>query len=179
MKKILDLTFTFFRVGCVMFGGGYVMLPLLQREVVEKRGWVSEEELLDCFAISQCTPGVIAVNTATFVGYKRASFVGGFFATIGVVLPSLIIISILAGILQQVSHYAAVINAFAGVRAVVAALVLSALWKLYRTGVKGAFGNGLCVAALILAVIGISPVWIVVGAIVIGVVMELARRKKA
>ena len=177
MKQLLELTWTFIRIGCMMFGGGYVMLPLLQREVVEKKGWITQEELLDCFAISQCTPGVIAVNTATFVGYQRKGVAGGFVATFGVVLPSLTIICILAGILQQASHIPAVVNAFAGIRAAVAALVVATLWKLYRTGVRGAFANGIFLAALALAILGINPVWVVLGAVVLGVILEWGRKR--
>ena len=178
MKALLELTWTFIRIGCMMFGGGYVMLPLLQREVVEKKGWVSQEELLDCFAISQCTPGVIAVNAATFVGYQRKGVAGSLFATVGVILPALVIISVLAGVLQQVSHYPAVIHAFAGIRVAVAALVTVTLWKLYRKSVKGAFGNGLCAAALILTVLGINPVWLALGAALLGI-LTAVRRKRA
>ena len=178
MKALLELTWTFIRIGCMMFGGGYVMLPLLQREVVEKKGWVSQEELLDCFAISQCTPGVIAVNAATFVGYRRKGVVGSIFATVGVIVPALLIICVLAGVLQQVSHYPAVINAFAGIRVAVAALVSATLWKLYRKSVKGAFGNGLFAAALILTVLGINPVWVALGAVLLGI-LSTVRRKRA
>ena len=177
MKMLLELTWTFARIGCMMFGGGYVMLPLLQREVVEKKNWVSQEDLLDCFAISQCTPGVIAVNAATFVGYQRKGVWGSLFATVGVITPALIMICILAGVLQQVSHYPAVIHAFAGIRVAVAALVCATLWKLYRKSVKGAFGNGLFAAALILTVLGVNPVWLALGAAVLGVLSAVRRKR--
>ena len=106
MKKLLTLFLTFAKVGVMTFGGGYAMLPILQREVVEKKGWATEEELADYFAIGQCTPGVIAVNTATFVGQKLAGVAGGIVATLGVVFPSLVIISILAGLITNFSHLA-------------------------------------------------------------------------
>ena len=99
MKELFDLFWTFARIGVVTFGGGYAMLPILQREVVETKGWATEEELMDYFAIGQCTPGVIAVNTATFVGQKNKGIFGGIVATLGVVFPSLVIISILAGVI--------------------------------------------------------------------------------
>ena len=177
MKALLELTWTFIRIGCMMFGGGYVMLPLLQREVVEKKGWVSQEELLDCFAISQCTPGVIAVNAATYVGYHRKGALGSIFATAGVVIPALVIICVLAGMLGQVAHYPVVVNAFAGIRVAVAALVTATLWKLYRKSVKGAFGNGLFAAALILTVLGINPVWVVLAAVLLGVLSAVRRSR--
>ena len=94
MKELFDLFFTFARIGGLTFGGGYAMLPMLQREVVEKRNWATEEEIMDYYAIGQCTPGIIAVNTATFVGYKTKGLLGGILATLGVVFPSLVIISI-------------------------------------------------------------------------------------
>ena len=175
----MDLIAAFFRIGCMAFGGGYVMLPLLQREIVEKRGWITQEELLDCFAIGQCTPGIIAVNAATFVGYRRAGVAGGAFATLGIVLPSLLIIGVLSGVLQAVAAYPVVIHAFAGIRAAVAALVLAAVISLYRKGVKGAAGNAACVGALALAVLGVSPVWIVLAAVALGIVPELIRGRRA
>lgn len=174
---MLELFWAFFRIGCMMFGGGYVMLPLLQREVVEKRGWVTQEALLDCFALSQCTPGAIAVNAATYVGYQRRGVWGGVVATFGVVLPSLLIICALAGILQRFDAYPAVVNAFAGVRVGVAALVACAVWKLYRQGVHGAGKNAICVGAFVLAILGISPVFVTLGALVFGVVLSRMRKQ--
>ena len=97
MKELWSMFFAFARIGGLTFGGGYAMLPMLQREVVEKRGWATEEELMDYYAIGQCTPGVIAVNTATFIGQKYRGDLGGIVCTLGVVFPSLIIISLLAG----------------------------------------------------------------------------------
>ena len=110
MNKLLDLFLTFARIGGLTFGGGYAMLPMLQKEVVEKRGWASEEELMDYYAIGQCTPGIIAVNTATFVGQKTAGIAGGIIATLGVVFPSLIIITIIAAFIQNFSDLAIVQN---------------------------------------------------------------------
>ena len=100
IKELFALVVSFFKIGIMTFGGGYAMLPMLQRELVENRKWVTEEEILNYFAIGQCTPGVIAVNTATFVGYKRCKIPGAIFATIGVVLPSMIIITIIAAVLS-------------------------------------------------------------------------------
>ena len=108
MKKLWQLFYTFAIVGVTTFGGGYAMLPALQREVVEKRGWASEEELMDWYAIGQCTPGVIAVNTATFAGQKQAGALGGVFATLGVVFPSLVIITIIAAFIQGFADIPAV-----------------------------------------------------------------------
>ena len=121
---------TFAKVGVMTFGGGYAMLPILQREVVENKAWAVEEELVDYFAIGQCTPGVIAVNTATFIGQKQAGILGGIIATIGVVFPSLIIISLLAGVIEAFSHLNWVQHAFGGIRICVCILILNAVVKL-------------------------------------------------
>ncbi len=170
MRKFWELFVSFFKIGLFTFGGGYAMLPMLQREVVEHHGWVTEDEVLDYYAIGQCTPGVIAVNTATFVGAKIAGVLGGAVATLAVVLPSLIIITIISTVLKNFASYEVVQNAFWGIRVAVAALVVVSVCKLYRKGVKGAFGNGIFVASLLLvAVVDISPVWVVLAAGVAGV----------
>ncbi|MBR5267671.1 MAG: chromate transporter [Lachnospiraceae bacterium] len=135
MNKYLDLFLTFARIGGLTFGGGYAMLPMLQKEVVEKRGWATEEELMDYYALGQCTPGIIAVNTATFVGQNTAGNVGGIIATLGVVFPSLIIISIIAMFLQNFADLAVVQNAFAGIRVCVCVLVFNAVMKLWKKAV--------------------------------------------
>ncbi len=135
MKELLDLFLTFARIGGLTFGGGYAMLPMLQKEVVEKRKWVTEEEIMDYYAIGQCTPGIIAVNTATFVGHKVRGDVGGIAATLGVVAPSLVIISIIAAFIQNFAHLALVQNAFAGVRVCVCVLIFNAVVKLWKKAV--------------------------------------------
>ena len=135
MNKYLDLFFTFARIGGLTFGGGYAMLPMLQKEVVEKRGWATEEELMDYYALGQCTPGIIAVNTATFVGQNTAGNLGGIVATLGVVFPSLIIITLIAMFLQNFADLAVVQNAFAGIRVCVCVLVFNAVMKLWKKAV--------------------------------------------
>ena len=110
-----QLFVSFARVGVLTFGGGYAMIPMLEREIVDRRGWATSEELMDYYAVGQCTPGVIAVNTATFIGYKTAGNLGGIVATLGVVFPSLLIISVIAGIIQNFSDIPAVKSAFAGI----------------------------------------------------------------
>lgn len=135
MNKYLDLFLTFARIGGLTFGGGYAMLPMLQKEVVEKRGWATEEELMDYYALGQCTPGIIAVNTATFVGQNTAGNLGGIIATLGVVFPSLIIITLIAMFLQNFADLAVVQNAFAGIRVCVCVLVFNAVVKLWKKAV--------------------------------------------
>ena len=135
MKELLDMFFTFARIGGLTFGGGYAMLPMLQEEVVEKRGWATEDELMDYYAVGQCTPGVIAVNTATFIGYKQKGIPGSIFATAGVISPSILIIGIIAAFIRNFAELAAVKNAFAGIRVCVCVLIFNAVTKLYKKAV--------------------------------------------
>lgn len=135
MKELIDLFIAFARVGVLTFGGGYAMLPILQREIVEKNNWATDEELMDYYAIGQCTPGVIAVNTATFIGQKNKGIVGGIVATLGVIIPSLIIITAIAAFISNFSDLAVVKNAFAGVRVCVCVLIFNAIVKLWKSSV--------------------------------------------
>ena len=135
MKELWKMFWAFARIGGLTFGGGYAMLPMLQKEVVEKHGWATEEELMDYYAIGQCTPGVIAVNTATFVGQKARGLAGAIFATLGVVFPSVVIITLIAAFLSNFAHLAVVQNAFAGVRVCVCVLIFNAVIKLWKKSV--------------------------------------------
>lgn len=169
MSILWNLFASFFKIGLFTFGGGYAMLPMLQREIVDKHHWVTEEDVLDYYAIAQCTPGVIAVNTATFVGTQLRGALGGAVATFAVVLPSLIIITIISTILQSFSSYEIVQHAFAGIRVAVAALVVVSVIKLYQKGVKDALGNGIFAASLLLLFLfDVSPVWIVAAVLLLG-----------
>lgn len=136
MKTLLELYWAFFKIGGLTFGGGLTMLPMLERELIEKRHWVEEEELLDCYAIGQCTPGIIAVNTATFVGYKKAGIAGGIFATLGMVSPSILIISIVAMFLKEFMNNKWFIHAMMGVRGVVCALLMNTVINLSKKSLK-------------------------------------------
>lgn len=133
---LADLFLTFAKVGVMTFGGGYAMLPILQREVVENKKWASEDDLSDYFAVAQCTPGVIAVNTATFVGYKQMGILGGVVATLGVVFPSIIIITLIAAFLSNFADIPAVQHALNGVNAAVVALIASSVIKLGKSTLK-------------------------------------------
>ena len=135
MNLLVDLFLTFARIGVCTFGGGYAMLPILQRELVEDKKWATETELADYYAVGQCTPGIIAVNTATFVGRSQAGIAGGVIATLGLVFPSLVIIMVIAAFLQNFMHLEFVIHAFNGVRAGVVALILSSVIKLFKNAV--------------------------------------------
>ena len=136
MRILLDLFMTFAKVGVMTFGGGYAMLPILQREVVEKKGWATEDQLADYYAVGQCSPGVIAVNTATFVGSSQAGYIGGIIATLGVVFPSVVIITTIAAFLSNFMDLAVIGHAFNGVRAGVTALILTSVIKLFKGAVK-------------------------------------------
>lgn len=180
MKILLEMFLTFAKVGVMTFGGGYAMLPILQREVVDNKGWATEEELIDYFAIGQCTPGVIAVNTATFIGQKYKGFWGAIFATLGVVFPSLIIISLLAGVIEAFSHLVWVQNAFGGIRVCVCVLIANAVVKLYKKAVVDVptFIIFLLIAAGSIF-LPLSPVIFVVIAAVAGIVLKAMGGKKA
>ncbi len=172
MGELLSLFRTFFSIGALTFGGGYAMLPMLQREVVEKHGWATEEELLNYFAIGQCTPGIIAVNTATFVGYRRRGVPGGIAATAGVVAPSLVIITLIALLLENFMDIAWVQHAFAGVRVAVSALIVASVVKMGKKSVRNAPQAALALAAFVLvAVLGTSPVWVVLGCVLLSLIL--------
>ena len=180
LNPYLDLFLTFARIGGCTFGGGYAMLPILQREVVENRRWATEDELMDYYAIGQCTPGVIAVNTATFIGYKTHGTLGGIAATAGVISPSLVIISIIAAFIQQFAHLAVVQHAFAGIRIAVCALVLQSVWKMAKKGVVDAPTAAILLITFIaVAFFGVSPVVMVVIAAAAGILIGMIRRKRA
>ena len=180
MNSYLDLYLTFARIGVCTFGGGYAMLPILQREVVENRHWATEDELMDYYAIGQCTLGVIAVNTSTFIGYKTHGILGGIAATAGMITPSLIIITIIAAFIQQFAHLAVVQHAFAGIRIAVCALVLQSVWKMAKKGVVDVPTSViLLVTFAAVAFFGVSPVVMVVIAAAAGIIIGMIRRKRA
>lgn len=179
MKVLLEMFLAFAKVGVMTFGGGYAMLPILQREIVDNKGWATEEELMDYFAIGQCTPGVIAVNTATFIGQKYKGTPGAIFATLGVVFPSLVIISLLAGVIEAFSHLVWVQNAFGGIRVCVCVLITNAVVKLFK---KAVVDIPTLIIFLIVAVgsvlLDVSPVIFVVLAAVAGITLKAMGGKK-
>ena len=175
MPLLLDLFCAFFRIGLFTFGGGYAMLPLLQREIVEKKKWATEEEILDYFAVGQCTPGIIAVNTATFVGFKEKKLSGAIFATLGIVSPSLVIITVIAALLSNFARIAAVQNAFAGIRVAVCVLILNSIVKLWKKSVVDKLTFAVFLAVFIGSVLlsHVSPVVFIVAAAVLGIVVRV------
>ncbi len=176
--ELWELFWTFAKMGAMTFGGGMAMLPILQREVVDDKHWATEEELTDYYAIGQCTPGIIAVNTATFIGQKYGGTAGGVIATLGVVFPSLIIISILAGLISNFSELAWVKNAFAGIQVCVCVLIFNAVVKLLKKSVVDKRTAAIFLLVLAGGVfLKLSPVWFVVGAAAVGVILKSLEAK--
>ena len=192
MNILIDLFLTFARIGVCTFGGGYAMLPILQRELVENKKWATETELADYYAVGQCTPGIIAVNTATFVGRSQAGIAGGVIATLGLVFPSLVIIMVIAAFLQNFMHLEFVVHAFNGIRAGVVALILSSVIKLFKNSIIDWPTRIIYAVVLVMAAAGtfctmpdgtlgtvlgfiLSPVFLVVAAGVAGLCVRAAK----
>ncbi len=179
MKELIELFFTFAKIGSFTFGGGLAMLPIIQREIVENKKWATDDEIVDYFAIGQCTPGIIAVNTSTFIGYKRKGVLGAIFATAGMIFPSLIIITVLALFINNFAELEIVKHAFAGIRAVVAALVIVAVIKMWKSSIKDYIGIIIFAVTFILSVIfNMSSVLIIILAIVAGIIISSAKKEK-
>lgn len=178
-KKCLTLFLTFLRIGAFTFGGGYAMIPLIQRETVEKHKWISDDDILEIIAIAESTPGPIAINSATFVGYKVSGFWGSFCATFGVVLPSYIIISIISLLLQQFSDIQAVKYAFFGIRAGVLALILKSLWTMFRKINKAVIPYVVMATSFIIAAFtDINVLFIIAGSAIVGIVASIITERK-
>ena len=159
-------------MGAITFGGGYAMLPVLQREVVENKHWATDEELMDYYAVGQCTPGVIAVNTATFVGNKLSGTLGGIVATAGVIFPSLVIITVIAAILTEFADIQAVKSAFAAIRVCVCVLIFNSVVKLWKKAVIDKASLIMCLAVFVLSVfLDISPIFYVIVCAAAGIVL--------
>lgn len=174
-----DLYITFFRIGILTFGGGLTMLPLLKYELVESKKWITEEKLLNCYAIGQCTPGIIAVNTATYVGYLKKGVFGGIIATLGMVSPSVLIITIVATFLQNFMEYAIIQHALMGIRGAVCALMLNTVVSLAKKSLTSYINVVICAVALILALFTEIPtILLIILAGVSGVIVDKVRGGK-
>lgn len=171
MKELLKLFFVFARIGGFTFGGGYAMLPMIQKEIVENNKWATDEEIMNYYAVGQCTPGVIAVNVATFIGYKLKGLWGAAFATLGVISPSVVIITIIAAFISNFTHISAVQHALAGINVIVSVLVLNAVINLWKKGIKNIFGIVLFALAFGVSVfLDISPLYIIVISVLCGII---------
>lgn len=180
MNIYFQLFTAFAKVGVLTFGGGYAMLPILEREVVESKGWATEEELADYYAIGQCTPGIIAVNTATFIGKKTAGTLGGIIATLGVVFPSLVIILLIAGIIQNFADLPVVKSAFAGIRVCVCVLILNSVIKLFKSSVKDWPAALIFLAVVSVSLIfDVSPVLFVIMSAFAGILIKVIKGGEA
>lgn len=178
MKTLIEMFLIFARIGGFTFGGGYAMLPMLQREVVENKKWATQEELMDYYAIGQCTPGIIAVNVATFVGYKKKGFFGAVFSTLGVITPSVIIVGIIAMFVSNFQDLTVVQYAFSGIRAAVVALIASSVIKLFKKSVIDGVTGLIFIAITLLSFFtDISPIIFIVISGVIGLCYKLIRAK--
>ena len=179
MNKSLDLFLTFMKIGAFTFGGGYAMIPLIQKEVCENKKWLNEKDISDIVAISESTPGPIAINAATFVGYKTSGFLGACIATLGVVLPSFLIISLISLVLTQFQDIRAVQYAFMGIRAAVLALILKALWMMFRTTKKKVISYIIMGLSLVLtAFMKTDAVFVIIGCGLFGLLWSFLNRKE-
>ena len=179
IKMFFQLYFVFAKVGSVTFGGGLAMMPMLQKELGEKRGWITDDDLIDYYAIGQSTPGIVAVNVATFVGFKQAGVLGGIFATLGIVTPSLVIIMILASLISTIEEYPLVQKALKGVNVAVAALLSKVAYDFSKKILKNIFA--LFIALLSFFLVGILKVqsfYIILGAIALGSVIHFYLNRK-
>ena len=173
LKKLLQLYWSFFKIGGLTFGGGLSMLPMLERELVQKRKWVTEEEILDCYAIGQCTPGIIAVNTATFVGYKKEKILGGIFATLGMISPSIIVISLVAAFFEMFLSNKWFAHALMGVRSVVCAMLINTVINLGKKSLKSVYSWIICIVILALGFFTKIPtVVLVLMAAAVGIIVN-------
>ena len=179
MKELWQLFAAFARIGGFTFGGGYAMLPMLQKEVVEKYKWVTEDEVLDYYAIGQCTPGIIMVNTATFIGYKQKGIPGAVAATIGAVFPSVCIVMFIAAVLNNFAELPVVQHAFAGIRVVVSVLIINAVAGLRKKSIVDKLCVLIAIAAFVVSAFAdVSPVVVVIAAAVLGIAISCGREAK-
>lgn len=173
IKNLFQLYWSFFKIGGLTFGGGLSMLPMLERELVQKRKWVTEEEILDCYAIGQCTPGIIAVNTATFVGYKKEKILGGIFATLGMISPSIIVISLVAAFFEMFLSNKWFAHALMGVRSVVCAMLINTVINLGKKSLKSVYSWIICIVILALGFFTKIPtVVLVLMAATVGIIVN-------
>ena len=183
MNEYLDLYTTFVKIGCVTFGGGYAMLPILERELVDKRHWTTMDDLRDYFSIGQCTPGIIALNVSTFIGEKKKGVPGALLATTGFLTGPIIIILIIATFLTNFADQPIVQHAFAGIRVCVCVLIVQAVLRLWKKSVVDGFTLFLYLAIFVLnAFSGVMPVRVPAAVLVIiagvtGVLVSLNNRK--
>jgi len=174
----LKLLLSFAYIGAFTFGGGYSMLPMFQRELIDKNKWLTLEELTDIFSISQCLPGIIAANTAIFVGYKQKGILGGIVSALGVALPSIIVILVIASFLTNFVDIPIVQKAFTGLRVCVSVLIINAVLKLRKNSIVDLTAAAIFLAVFLLAVFKLLPVAVLVAAAgVFGIAISVLRKR--
>ena len=180
IKNLFNLYFSFAKIGTFTIGGGLAMMPMMQAELIEKRKWITDEELIDYYAVGQSTPGLVAVNVATFVGYKQMGIIGGIFATLGMVTPSLVIIMILAGLINSINDFPIIQKALKGINVAVAALLTSTIINFMKKTIRK-FTNAIfmLISFLLVFVLKLPSFWIILFALLIGVVLTYKEKKKA
>ena len=180
LKRFLDLYFTFVKIGTFTIGGGLAMMPMMQKELIEKKHWMTEEDLIDYYAVGQSTPGMIAVNVATFVGYNQLGILGGIVATLGMVSPSIIIITILAGLINSIDEYPMVQKALRGINVAVAALFTSVIVKFAKKTIKKPLHVlFMLISFALVYFFKVQSFWIILTAILCGVVITFVNIRKA
>lgn len=180
LLSFLDLYLTFLKIGSFTIGGGLAMMPMMQKELIQKRHWITDEELLDYYAVGQSTPGIVAVNVSTFVGYKQFGILGGIVATLGMVSTSIIIILILAGLINSIDEYVYVQKALAGINVAVAALLTSVIINFAKKTIKKVINAVYMIIAFVLIYfLKVHSVWIILAALIIGALLSIYRIKKS
>ena len=179
IKNLFNLYFSFAKIGTFTIGGGLAMMPMMQSELIQKRKWITDEELIDYYAVGQSTPGIVAVNVATFVGYKQMGIIGGIFATLGMVTPSLVIIMILASLINSINDFPIIQKALKGINVAVAALLTSTIINFMKKTIKK-FSNAIfmMISFLLVFVFKLPSFWIILFALLIGVVLTYKEKKK-
>ena len=179
MKNILNIFWTFFKIGAFTFGGGFVMIPLIEREIVENKKWISQSDMIDIIAISQSFPGAVAINSAIFIGKRMGRFAGVAAATLGIVLPSFLIITIVATIFSYLWELEYVVAAFKGINSAIIALLATVALRFAKASIKDKFSPFLVVAALLLLFWAkIHPIYIILFGIFVGIIFYLINKKK-
>lgn len=180
LKKIWRLFLSFLKIGAFTFGGGYAMIPLIQKEIVEKKEWITDDDILEIVAIAESTPGPIAINAATFVGFRICGFWGALFATLGVVIPSFFIILGISFILKEFQNVKVVQYAFNGIRAGVLALIIKALWSMYKQCPKNAISYIIIMAAFLLtAFLNVDVLFVIIGCAIFGLISSVVISRRA
>ncbi len=179
LKLLFEIFWVFFKIGAFTFGGGYAMIPLISRETVENKKWISDQDILDIVAIAESTPGPIAINSATFVGYRVAGVLGSAFATLGTVIPSFIIILLISFVLNEFQNITVVRYAFEGIRAGVLALIIKAFWTMYKKTPKNLISYIISVLAFVLAaIVKLNVLYCIIACAVIGLTSSFIAERR-